>query len=97
MDAEVEAIAAFIHTNEVPMTVADPQLPDCPIISSDAALQELMGYPHTMIDGKNCRILQVSATDQGERLMVRRVVRGLQSCVASLLNFRASGEIFHNF
>ena len=43
-EAETESIAAFIHTSEVPTTVADPNKPYGPVISSNAAFQELTGY-----------------------------------------------------
>lgn len=96
MEAGVEAIAAFVHTSEVAMTVADPDQPDCPVVSSNAAFQELTGYSHAMIEGKNCRFLQGEATDQIERAKIRKAVRDLRPCVASLLNFKADGEVFHN-
>ena len=96
MDAETEAVASFIHTSEVPMTVADPSRPDCPIISSNAEFQSLTGYSHAMINGKNCRLLQGSETDEVERARLSKSIKSLTPCVASLLNFKSSGEAFNN-
>lgn len=96
MEADVESIASFIQTSGIPMTVADPRLRDCPIISSNAAFQDLTGYSHAAINGRNCRFLQGEVTDQFERPSLRAAVTDLRPCIASLLNFKASGEAFHN-
>lgn len=96
MDPDKEAIAAFIHTSKVAMTLADPEQEDCPIISSNAAFQDLTGYSGAMIEGKNCRLLQGNRTDSIERRRLRDAVANRESSVSALLNFKMDGEPFNN-
>ncbi len=96
IDPEIEAIAAFLYTNKVAMTAADPLKPDCPIVATNSAFQDLTGYPPNMIEGKNCRFLQGGFIDRAERQQIRGALQSLKPHLAILLNFKRSGEPFNN-
>jgi hypothetical protein len=41
--------------------LADPNLPDCPIVYASAQFLALTGHPRSSVVGRNCRFLQVGA------------------------------------
>ena len=96
MNSETERVAAFIHTSSVALTLADPDLPDCPVLSANAAFEELTGYAASTIVGKNCRFLQGRLPDRARTGVIRNAVEKRQPCVMSLRNYRLGGEPFNN-
>lgn len=41
--------------------LADPRLPDCPIVHASPEFLQLTGYSREEVEGRNCRFLQVGA------------------------------------
>ena len=96
MDREVENAIAFIHTANIPMTIADPDKPDCPLLSANAAFEELTGYTGSSIVGKNCRLLQGKFPERSRTQAIRKAIEDRKPCTVSLQNYRRNGEPFNN-
>ena len=54
------------------ITIADPNLPDCPLMYVNEAFCRMTGYERDEIMGRNCRFLQGPDTDPGRRRAHRR-------------------------
>ncbi|MBC8143152.1 MAG: SpoIIE family protein phosphatase [Armatimonadetes bacterium] len=78
------------------IVVADPHLPDCPIVYHNPAFEGLTGYSSAEIDGKNCRFLQGSDRDQEAVAELREAIRAEKSCFVTLRNYRKDGSLFYN-
>ncbi|MGB3682710.1 MAG: SpoIIE family protein phosphatase [Rubrobacteraceae bacterium] len=78
------------------VTIADPNLPDTPIVYTNPAFTRITGYSQEEVLGRNCRFLQGGDRDQP-------VLEGLRSAVsegreyrAVLKNYRKDGTQFWN-
>jgi len=77
------------------VTVADPSLPDCPLVACSTGFTELTGYGLHEIVGRNCRFLlngvPMHLIDEGVRANCRSL------CFASNQSEEYSGEATSNF
>jgi diguanylate cyclase (GGDEF)-like protein/PAS domain S-box-containing protein len=77
------------------ITIADCSLPDYPLIFVNPAFEKMTGYSLEEVNGKNCRFLQGSLTDQEDQLdIVRTAIKHSQPCLVTLRNYRKDGSMF---
>ena len=78
------------------LTLADPDLPDMPIVFANKAFETISGYSREEVIGRNCRFLQGIDRDQEARTMLRTAINGCQPVEVTLRNYRKNGELFYN-
>lgn len=78
------------------ITIADPQLEDCPIIFANQGFYDMTGYKQEDVIGHNCRFLQGKDTDQQVASRLSRAVHEQKSCTVEILNYRKNGSAFWN-
>nr|AML79331.1 putative LOV domain-containing protein [Chlamydomonas sp. BC-2016] len=78
--------------------LADPRLPDTPIVHVSDKFLELTGYGRDQVVGRNCRFLQGPGTDPAEVARLRAAVTSPspQPITVRLLNYTAGGRPFWN-
>jgi PAS domain S-box-containing protein len=77
-------------------TIADAELPDCPIIWANDRFLELTGYPPEEILGRNCRFLQPGYVCPHARTHIREALATETSTDVLLANARRDGRVFIN-
>ncbi len=92
--AQLAAIA--IERTRMPMVVADPQQPDCPIVFANRAFLDQTGYRADEVLGRNCRFLQGPDTDPATIDEIRAAVADGRELTIELLNYRRDGHSFWN-
>jgi PAS domain S-box-containing protein len=78
------------------VTLADPDLPEMPIVYANKAFEDISGYPRDEVIGKNCRFLQGEDRDQEARVKLREAIKECQPIEVTLRNYRKNGELFYN-
>jgi PAS domain S-box-containing protein len=78
------------------VTLADPDLPDAPIVYANKAFERMTGYTQPEIVGRNCRFLQGADRDQPGRQILREAITRREPAEATLRNYRKNGDIFVN-
>jgi PAS domain S-box-containing protein len=78
------------------VTLADPDLPDMPIVYANKAFEKISGYPNDEVVGRNCRFLQGEDRDQDARTQLREAIQACQPVEVTLRNYRKDGELFYN-
>lgn len=78
------------------ITLADPDLPDMPIVYANRAFETITGYSRDEVVGRNCRFLQGEDRDQEARAQIREAIDNCQPVEVTLRNYRKNGEMFWN-
>jgi len=78
------------------VTLADPDLDDCPIIYVNKAFEQLTGYGQEEIIGFNCRKLQADDRGQPQIEQIREGLKNRTEVEVTLLNYKKDGTLFHN-
>jgi PAS domain S-box-containing protein len=78
------------------VTLADPDLEDCPIIYANKAFEKLSGYGQEDIIGKNCRFLQGKDREQDARYTIKEAMKKYEEVEVTLRNYKKDGTLFHN-
>jgi PAS domain S-box-containing protein len=78
------------------VTIADPDLDDCPIIYANKAFEILTGYSQDEIIGQNCRFLQGDDRDQDARKQIRESITHRNELTLTLRNYKKDGSLFYN-
>ena len=78
------------------VTLADPDLPDMPIVYANKAFETISGYTQDEVVGQNCRFLQGQDRDQEERFQIRKAIEECQPIEVTLRNYRKDGSLFYN-
>ena len=78
------------------VTLADPDLEDCPIIYANKAFERLTGYNQDDIIGKNCRFLQGKDRGQEARFKIKEAMKNHEVVEVTLRNYKKDGTLFHN-
>ena len=89
-------VIRFFAQARMPMTLADPELPDCPIILATAAFAAITGYELDEVVGRNCRFLQGAATRDEARVDIRETIRERGSLSITITNYKKDGRRFEN-
>lgn len=78
------------------IVVADPSLPDCPIVFCNPAFTKITGYPAEEVLGRNCRFLQGPGTEKEAVRALRRAIQDRRAITVELTNHRRDGRRFVN-
>ncbi len=78
------------------ITLADPNLPDNPIVYANEAFELITGYDRDEILGRNCRFLQGEDRDQPAIARIREAIAARKPVTVTLRNYRKDGELFYN-
>jgi len=90
------AVASF-RQSPVSISLAKPDLPDCPLIGISVGFEQLTGYSVPEALGKNCRFLNRGCPMRADvRQELRLAVRTHQPVICVLSNRRRNGELFRN-
>lgn len=87
---------AAVEMTRMPMILADPRLPDCPIAFANNAFLDLTGYEAGEIVGRNCRFLQGAGTDPNDVRQLREAIADCKPIALEILNYRRNGTPFWN-
>jgi PAS domain S-box-containing protein len=79
------------------VTLADPDLEDCPIIYANKAFERLTGYGQEDIIGINCRFLQGEDREQEARFKIKEAMKKNEEIAVTLRNYKKDGTLFHNY
>ncbi len=96
LDSRGNVFFAAIEMTRMPMVLSDPNQPDCPIVFVNRAFEELTGYAHDEILGRNCRFLQGAQTDREKILEMRAAIKEERALSVEILNYRRDGTPFWN-
>ncbi|KAF5449149.1 hypothetical protein F2P56_029626 [Juglans regia] len=89
-------LATTLERIEKNFVIADPRLPDNPIIFASDSFLELTEYTREEILGRNCRFLQGPETDQETVSKIRDAIREQREITVQLINYTKSGKKFWN-
>lgn len=87
---------AAIEMTRMPMILADPRQPDCPIAFANNAFLDLTGYEEEEVIGRNCRFLQGAGTDPDSVRQLRDAIHTRKALALEILNYRRDGTPFWN-
>nr|AML78915.1 putative LOV domain-containing protein [Athyrium filix-femina] len=76
--------------------LANPHLPDSPIVHASEMFLRLTGYSREEVVGRNCRFLQGPDTDRRAVQLIAESLRAEKSCTVKLLNYRKDKTPFWN-
>ena len=89
-------MATTLERIQQSFVIADPSLPDCPIVFASDGFLDFTGYTREEILGRNCRFLQGPRTDARAVREIRRAVDEGEECTVRLLNYTKQGKPFWN-
>ncbi|MDW8399280.1 MAG: ATP-binding protein, partial [Acetobacteraceae bacterium] len=78
------------------IVIADPRLPDCPLVFVNPAFLRMTGYEEAEVLGRNCRFLQGPRTDPKAVAMLREAIAERRPITLELTNHRKDGRPFVN-
>lgn len=90
-------IFAKLDKIPTPVTLADRSQPDCPLVYANLGFHRLTGHDPADVLGKNCRFLQGPLTEKRATQHIKDAITDNRAINVCLLNYRKTGEIFHNF
>ncbi len=89
-------LALAIASAPTGITVADPSLPDCPLVFCNPAFSKITGYPAEEVLGRNCRFLQGPGTEKSVVRQIRRAIAEQKPITVEFTNHRKDGRRFTN-
>ncbi|MED6110226.1 hypothetical protein PIB30_041030 [Stylosanthes scabra] len=90
--------SVLTHYSEIKQSfvLANPHLPDMPIVYASDAFLKLTGYAKDEVLGRNCRFLSGPDTDDSTLYLIRESIRNQQPCTVRILNYRKDRSSFWN-
>jgi PAS domain S-box-containing protein len=85
-----------VEMTRMAMALADPNLPDCPLVYVNPAFCALTGYTPDDVLGRNCRFLQGSKTEPDTIQRIRDAVAAREGLDIEIYNYRKNGLGFWN-
>jgi PAS domain S-box-containing protein len=85
-----------VHKTRMAMAIADPNLPDCPLVYVNPAFVEITGYAAEDAVGRNCRFLQGAESDQQTITRIREALARGEGFNEDIYNYRKDGSGFWN-
>nr|AML78801.1 putative LOV domain-containing protein [Lunularia cruciata] len=76
--------------------LADPHIPDMPIVHASDLFLHLTGYSREEVVGRNCRFLQGPDTDPAAVAQIRASIKEEKPCSVRILNYRKDKRPFWN-
>ncbi|KAG7671346.1 hypothetical protein Ndes2526B_g02155 [Nannochloris sp. 'desiccata'] len=89
-------LATTVERIQSNFVIADPTLPDCPIVFASDPFLHLSGYRREEVLGRNCRFLQGPDTDRNTVTGLRAAIKEGREITVRLLNYRKDGTPFWN-
>jgi PAS domain S-box-containing protein len=89
-------LATTVERIQSNFVIADPTLPDCPIVFASDAFLQLSGYRREEVLGRNCRFLQGKDTDRSTVLELKAAIKAGKEITVRLLNYKKDGTPFWN-
>lgn len=89
-------LATTVERVQQNFCIADPSLPDSPIVFASDGFLELTGYGRYEVLGRNCRLLQGPGTDPATLAELSAAVKARRECTVRLLNYKKGGDAFWN-
>nr|AML79589.1 putative LOV domain-containing protein [Asteromonas gracilis] len=89
-------LATTVERIQQNFVIADPSLPDCPIVFASDAFLDLTEFKREEVLGRNCRFLQGKDTDPATVDQIRVAIRNEQELTVRILNYTKSGRPFWN-
>ena len=86
----------FLAESDIAVSLADPALPDQPLIHINDAFCTLTGYAREEVIGTNCRFLQGRLTRRSEADAIRHGIDRGEFVFTRLLNYHRDGTLFDN-
>ncbi len=93
---EKRVFEAAVVKTRMAMALADPNLPDCPLVYVNPAFTDLTGYRLEEAVGRNCRFLQGPQTDRDTVRRLREAIANRESIDEEIYNYRRDGSGFWN-
>ncbi|MEM8731895.1 MAG: PAS domain-containing protein [Pseudomonadota bacterium] len=92
-----DAIVKKCDAMPMPVTLAEDDRDEFPLVYVNAAFTSLTGYDRSFAVGQSCRFLQGPETDRTVPQVIRQRLMLGESACSILTNYRKSGERFQNF
>ena len=89
-------MATTLERIQQSFVIADPSLPDSPIVFASDGFLDFTGYTREEILGRNCRFLQGPRTDRRAVNEIRKAIDEGSECTVRLLNYTKQGKPFWN-
>ncbi len=93
---ELAVLRRALDLSGIGFTLADPRLPDAPLVYVNQSFLAITGYTAEEVLGRNCRFLQGRDTDPGPIDKLRRAIADGRSATVELRNYRKDGTPFWN-
>lgn len=87
---------AAVHKTRMGMALADPNLPDCPLVYVNPAFTRLTGYGPEDALRRNCRFLQGPDTDRAAVRRIHEAIVNRRPIQEEIYNYRRDGQGFWN-
>ncbi|KAL4857414.1 Phototropin-1B [Chlorella vulgaris] len=89
-------LATTVERIQSNFVIADPTLPDCPIVFASDPFLKLTGYRREEVLGRNCRFLQGRDTDRNTVNELKVAIKAGRECTVRMLNYTKGGRAFWN-
>eukprot|EP00887_Chlorella_sp_A99_P007263 scaffold2.g7263.t1 len=89
-------LATTVERIQNNFVIADPTLPDCPIVFASDSFLQLSGYRREEVLGRNCRFLQGRDTDRRTVGELKQAIREGKEITVRILNYHKDGAPFWN-
>jgi PAS domain S-box-containing protein len=96
MSRQREQFDKIFGNVDTAVSIADPMLPDRPLVYVNPAFVDLTGYPTSEIIGRNCRFLQGPGTLDETRESIKQSLDTARPITICIRNYKMDGTPFHN-